>query len=104
MKRRFFGANHNRRDLHWSHDKLGAMCQSIATYSLYGLDAIPADAIARGDGVRVAERGSGRTLVDVKRNPRRRTPASVQSGSPALVRQESAPETMTTITPYLSFP
>jgi hypothetical protein len=43
-----FGANYNRRDLHWGHDKLGAMCKTIPTYSLYGLDASSADVIVTG--------------------------------------------------------
>jgi hypothetical protein len=61
------------------------------SYSLYGLEAIPADVIVEGDGVRVVERGSGRTIADVKQEPGRRTPAGVQSGGPNLVRRESAP-------------
>jgi hypothetical protein len=67
------------------------MCQTIATYYLYGLDAISADVIVQGDGVRVAERGTRRTLVDVKQEPGRHTPAGVQLGGPNLVRRESAP-------------
>jgi hypothetical protein len=70
------------------------MCQTIPTYYLYGLDAIAADVIVQGDGVRVVEPGTGRTLVDVKQEPGRRTPAGVQSGGPTLVRRESAPETI----------
>jgi hypothetical protein len=76
--------------------RLGVMCKTIATYSLYGLDAVSADLIVEGDGVRVVERGSGRTLVDVKQESGRRTPAGVQSGGPILVWRESAPETMST--------
>jgi hypothetical protein len=78
--------------------------QTISTYSLYGLDAIPADVIVQGDGVRAVERGTRRTLADVKQEPGRRTLASVQSGGPNLVRRESAPETMTTRWVYLSCP
>jgi hypothetical protein len=80
------------------------MCQTIPTYYLYGLDAIAADVIVQGDVVHVVERGTGRTLVDVKQERRRHTPAGVQSGGPNLVRRESAPETMTTRRSYLSFP
>jgi hypothetical protein len=76
--------------------KLGVMCQTIPTYYLYGLDAIPAHVIVEGDRVRVAERGTGRTLVEVKQEPVGCVPASVQSGGPNLVRRESAPETMST--------
>jgi hypothetical protein len=70
--------------------RLGVMCKTIATYYVYGLDAIAADVIVHGDGVRVVERGTRRTLVDVKQKPGRRTLASVQSGGPNLVRRESA--------------
>jgi hypothetical protein len=80
------------------------MCQTIPTYYVYGLDAIPADVIVQGDGVRVVERGTRRTLVDVKQERGRRTPAGAQPGGPTLVRRESAPETMTTKQPYLSCP
>jgi hypothetical protein len=85
-------------------DKLGGMCQTIPTYYLHGLDEIPADVIIQRDGVRVAERGTGRTLVDVKRESDTRKQAGVQSGGPNLVRRELAPETMTTIPYYLSCP
>jgi hypothetical protein len=71
--------------------KLGLMSKTIPTYSLYGLEAIPADVIVAGDGVRVVERGTRRTLVDIKRGPGRRTLASVQLDGPTLVRRESAP-------------
>ena len=67
------------------------MGKTIPTYSLYGLEAIPADVIVQGDGVRVVERGTGRTLADVKQESGRRTPASVQLIRPNLVRRESAP-------------
>ena len=80
------------------------MCKTTATYYLYGLDAISADVIVQGDGVRVVERGTGRTLVGVKQERGRRTPASVQSDGPTLVRRELAPETMTTSWTYLSCP
>jgi hypothetical protein len=80
------------------------MCQTIATYYLYGLDAIPADVIVEGDGVRVVERKSRRLLQKVKQEPSSSTPSGVQSGGPNLVRRESAPETMTTILLYLSCP
>ena len=53
------------------------MCQTIATYYVYGLDAISADVILQGDGVRVVERGTGRTLVDVKQEPSSSTLAHV---------------------------
>ena len=42
------------------------MCKTIPTFYLYGLDAIPAHVIVEGDRVRVAERRTGRTLVEVK--------------------------------------
>jgi hypothetical protein len=80
------------------------MGKTIPTDSLYGLDAIPADVIVQRDGVRVVGRKSGRTLVDVKREPGRCTPAGVQPIGPNLVRRESAPETMTTRWAYLSCP
>ena len=67
------------------------MCQTIPSYYLYGLDAIPADVIVQGDVVRVVERGTGRTLVDVKQESDTRKQAGVQSGGPSLVRRESAP-------------
>jgi hypothetical protein len=72
------------------------MCQTIATYYVYGLDAIPADVTVQRDGVRVVERRTGRTLVDVKQEPSSGTPACVQSGGSTLVRRESAPEAMAT--------
>jgi hypothetical protein len=71
--------------------KLGVMCKTIPTYYVYGLDAISADVIVQGDGVRVVERGIGRTLVDVKQEPSSSTPAGVQSGSPNLMRRKPAP-------------
>jgi hypothetical protein len=80
------------------------MCQTIPTYFVYGLDAIPADVTVQRDGVRVVERGTGRTLVDVKQEPGRSTPAGVQPIGPSLVRRESAPETMTTKLICLSCP
>ena len=76
--------------------KLRVMCQTIPTYSFYGLDAIPADVIVQRDGVRVVERGTRRTLVDVKQKLDTRKQASVQSDGPTLVRRESAPETIAT--------
>jgi hypothetical protein len=84
--------------------RLGVMCKTIATYCLYGLDAIPADVIVEGDGVRVVERRSGRTLVDVKQESDTRKRAGVQPIGPNLVRRESASETMTTGQPSLSYP
>ena len=42
------------------------MCKTIPTCYLYGHDAISADVIVPVDGVRVAERKSGRTLGEVK--------------------------------------
>jgi hypothetical protein len=80
------------------------MCKTIPTYYVYGLDAIAADVIVQGDGVRVVERKSGRTLCEVKQESDTRKRAGVQSVGPTLVRRESAPETMTTIPPYLSCP
>ena len=71
--------------------RLGVMFKTIPTYSLYGLDAIPADVIVQRDGVRVVERGTGRTFFDVKQESDTRKQAGVQSGGPALVRRESAP-------------
>ena len=71
--------------------RLGVMCKTIPTYYLYGLDAIPADVIVQGDGGRVVERGSGRTLVEVRRESDTRKQAGVQSDGPNLVRRESAP-------------
>ena len=62
------------------------MLTMIPTYALYGLDAIAADVIVQGDGVRVVERGTGRTLVGVKQEPVGCVPAGVQSGGPNLVR------------------
>ena len=82
----------------------GASGSTIPTYYVYGLDAISADVIVRGDGVRVAERGTGRTLVDVKQESDTRKQAGVQLVCPNLVRRESAPETMTTRRSCLSFP
>ena len=70
------------------------MCKTIPTYYLYGLDAIAADVIVQGDGVRAVERKSGRTVCEVKQEPSSSTPAGVQSGGPTLVRRESAPETI----------
>jgi hypothetical protein len=67
------------------------MCKTIPTFYLYGLDAIPAHVIVEGDRVRVAERGTGRTLVEVKREPDSSTPAGWPSWLPVLVRIESAP-------------
>jgi hypothetical protein len=52
------------------------MHATIPSYALYGLDAIPADVIMEGDRLRMVGRGSGQTLVDVKREPGRHTPAS----------------------------
>ena len=72
------------------------MFKTIPTYYLYGLDAIPADAIVQRDGVRVVGRKSGRTLVDVKREANSSTPVGWPSLLPTLVRRESAPETMKT--------
>jgi hypothetical protein len=80
------------------------MCQTIATYYVYGLDAIPADVTVQRDGVRVVERKSGQTLREVKQEPNSSAPAGVQPGGPNLVRRESAPETMTTRQSYLSCP
>jgi hypothetical protein len=80
------------------------MCQTIATYYVYGLDAIATDVIVQRDGVRVVERGTGRTLVDVKQESDTRKQAGVQLIGPNLVRRESAPETMTTRWAYLSCP
>jgi hypothetical protein len=77
------------------------MCQTIPTYYLYGLDAISADVIVQGYRVRVVERGTGRTLADVKQELDRRTPVVVQSGGPTLGWRESAPETMSTSRLYL---
>jgi hypothetical protein len=74
----------------------------ILTYALYGLDAVPADVIVQGDRVRVVERESGRTLIDVKRASDSCKQAGVQLGGPILVQRESAPETMTTRWAYLS--
>jgi hypothetical protein len=71
--------------------RLGVMCQTIPTYYWYGLDAIPAYVIVEGDRVRVAERGTGRTLVEVKQEPVGCAPAGVQSDGLNLVRRESAP-------------
>ena len=79
------------------------MCQTIATYYVYGLDAIPADVIVQRDRVRMVERGSGRTLVDVKQESDTRKQAGVQGCHPNLVRRELAPETMTTRRSYLSY-
>ncbi len=45
----------------------------------------------RGDIVRVVEQGPQRTLREVKQEPGRRRPASVQPVYPSLVRRESAP-------------
>jgi len=67
------------------------MCETIPTYYVYGLDAIPADVIVQGDGVRVVERGTGRTLVDVKQESDTRKQAGVQSGGPSPVRRKPAP-------------
>jgi hypothetical protein len=67
------------------------MCQTIPTYSLYGLDAIAADVIGQGDGVCVVERGTGRTLADVRPTPNSSMPASMQGCPPTLVRRELAP-------------
>jgi magnesium chelatase family protein len=67
------------------------MCKTIPTYYVYGLHAIPADVIVRRDGVRVVERGTGRTLVYVKQEPVGCAPAGVQSGGPTLVRRKLAP-------------
>jgi magnesium chelatase family protein len=67
------------------------MCKTIPTFYSYGLDAIPSDVIVVGDGVRVVERGTGRTLVDVKQEPSSSTPAGVQSGGLNLVRRKPAP-------------
>jgi hypothetical protein len=64
------------------------MCQTIPTYSLYGLDAISADVIMQGDRVRVVERGTGRTLVDVKQESDTRKQAGVQGCRPNLVRRK----------------
>jgi hypothetical protein len=72
------------------------MCKAIPTYYVYGLDAISADVIVEGDGVRAVERGSGRTLVDVKQESDTRKQAGVQSGGPTLVQRELAPDTMST--------
>ena len=80
------------------------MCQTIPTYCLYGLEAIPAHVIVEGDRVRVAERGTERTLVEVKQESDTRKQAGVQLIRPNLVRRESAPETMTTRRSCLSFP
>ena len=67
------------------------MCKTIPTFYLYGLDAIPADVIVQGDVVRVVERGTGRTLVDVKQESDTRKQAGVQSGGPSPVRRKPAP-------------
>ena len=72
------------------------MCKTIPTFYLYGLDAIPAHVIVEGDRVRVAERGTGRTLVVVKQESDTRKQAGVQSGGPTLVQRELAPDTMST--------
>jgi hypothetical protein len=72
------------------------MCKTVPTYFLFGLDAISADVIVQGDGVRVVERGTGRTLVDVKQESDARKQAGVQSGGPNLVRRKPALETMST--------
>jgi hypothetical protein len=64
---------------------------SSLPYYVYGLDAISAEVIAEGDGVRVVERKSGRTLCELKQEPSSSTPAGVQSGGPSLVQRESAP-------------
>ena len=67
------------------------MCQTIPTYCLYGLDAIPAHVIVEGNRVRVADRGTGRTLVEVKHESDTRKQAGVQLIRPNLVRRELAP-------------
>ena len=72
------------------------MCKTIPAYSLYGLDAIAADVIVQGDGVRVVERKSGRTLCEVKQEPNSSAPAGVQPGGPNLVQRKPAPGRMTT--------
>src|SRR6516162_7300901 len=54
------------------------MFKTIPTFYLYGLDAIPAHVIVEGDRVRVAERGTGRTLVVVKQESDTRKQAGVQ--------------------------
>src|SRR5262249_3041616 len=71
--------------------RLGVMCKTIPTYYLYGLDAISADVIVQRDGVRVEERRTGRTLVEVKPESDTRKQAGVQPIRPNLVRRESAP-------------
>ena len=72
------------------------MHATIPTYYLYGLDAIPADMFVDRDGVRVVERESGRTILDVKRSPDSCMQAGVQGCPPTLGRRELAPETMST--------
>ena len=72
------------------------MCKTIPTYYLYGLEAIPAEVIGQGDGVRVVERGIGRTLRYVKQESDSCIQAGVQSGRPTFVRREPVPETMST--------
>ena len=80
------------------------MCQTIPTYYLYGLDAISADVIVQGDGVRVVERRTGRTLVAVKQESDSREQAGVQPVCPSLVQRKPAPETMSTGQSSLSLP
>jgi hypothetical protein len=67
------------------------MTQTIPSYYVYGLDAIASDVIVQGDGVRVVERKSGRTLCEVKQGSETRKQAGVQPVCPTLVRRELAP-------------
>jgi magnesium chelatase family protein len=59
------------------------MHATIPTYTLYGIEAIPADVVARTDCVRVVERASGRVLA---------TRQACMLGGPAILgRRELAP-------------
>jgi hypothetical protein len=84
--------------------KLVIMHATIPTYALYGIEAIPADVVVEPGGVRVVERGTGRTLFGVKRESRSCTRSGVQGCAPILGRRELAPEAMSTSWSYLSFP
>lgn len=72
------------------------MQATIPTYSLYGMDAVPADVTVGGNSVVVIERHTRRSLREVRWGPDSCRLASVQSDGSTLVRRDSAPETMTT--------
>jgi hypothetical protein len=72
------------------------MHAKIPTYPLYGLDALPADVTVGPGGVRVVERVSGWTLLDVKQELGSCMQSGVQGcppnlGPPNLGRRELAP-------------